>query len=93
MPEEFRYEAALGAVYRVLELILAPGQAVTPQQLSGCVYAVLDHIYACERREDGPRPILCTGCFALADGRLHAADTSCPNCGRAMTRPAAAGHN
>jgi hypothetical protein len=45
MPDDSRYEAALAAVRRMIELGACPGLAVTPMLLSRMVYAVLDAIY------------------------------------------------
>jgi hypothetical protein len=48
MTDDSRYEAALAAVLRMIELGACPGLAVTPMLLGRMVYAVLDAIYESE---------------------------------------------
>jgi hypothetical protein len=65
MPDDYRYVAALIAAQQILGLVPSPGLAVTPRELSACVYAVLDAIYDCERRreEESTGVVLCPKCL------------------------------
>ena len=63
MPDDSRYEAAMAAVRRMIELGVCPGLAVKPMLLSRMVYAVLDATYENEtcRAAMSFTPPLCRG--------------------------------
>ena len=50
MPEDERYERAMQAVRQMLQRVDCPLWAIAPECLSTLVYAVLDAMWAVERR-------------------------------------------